>query len=128
MTFYICYANEDRISAIRLNSALRALGYNTCFIDRGDAELLTDPMEDIMNGIKSSRAFALIHSEHTNASVLSQIEITYAKNLHLEMFVIKTGRGNISDSIRFELGSSAIINDTDMGSAAKKLAKAVGGK
>jgi hypothetical protein len=53
--------------------------------------------------------------------MLSQIEITHAKNLGIAIYVIKTSRAQISDSIRFELGSSVIISESNMREAAKKL-------
>ena len=125
MKIYICYANEDRMNAIRLNKELRQHMLQTTFIDRGDSDLLTDPMEDIMKGIKESECFAVIHSAYTNTSMLSQIEITYAKNLHKQIHVIKTGHTPISDSIKFELGNANVINDSNMAKAAEKLAKTI---
>jgi predicted urease superfamily metal-dependent hydrolase len=121
MTYYICYASEDRINAVRLNAELSALGMKSAFYDRGDTVMLTDPMEDIMKSINSSDVLIVLHTELTNSSMLSQIEITHAKNLGIAIYVIKTSRAQISDSIRFELGSSVIISESNMREAAKKL-------
>ena len=127
MLYYICYTNEDRIKALRLCAELKASGADAHLIDRGDSELLTDPMEDIMNSIKGCDVFTVLHSEHTNTSMLSQIEITYAKNLHTKICIIKTGHSSISDAIRFELGNAVIINEANMAAAAKKLIKSTEG-
>ncbi len=138
MTYYICYTNVDRIKALKLCSELKLLGVKVCMIDRGDRDLLIDPMEDIMNGIKNCNIFIILHSDYTNTSVLSQIEITYAKNQSgknndynenpIKIYLIKTDSSSISDSIRFEIGNATIIYETNMVSAAKKLIKSVEGE
>ena len=128
MTFYICYANEDRLQAVRLNNQLKTNGYDTCFVDRGDSIFANDPIESIMHAIEESAHFIILHSENTNASTLSQLEITYARNLKKNILVVKMGRGTISDSIRFELGSSSIITENNMSIAAKQLSRMLRGE
>lgn len=123
MKFYICYANENRIDAIRLDRELRANGGETCFFDRGESELLVDSMEQIMNGIKACDAFVILHTESTNLSVLSQIEITYARNRNARIYLVKRGYGKVSDAILFELGRCPVITGAQMSVVAQKLIK-----
>ena len=123
MKFYICYADKDRIEAIKLDRALRELHAETCFIDRGDSDLLVDPMEAIMKGIRESSAFVLLHSGNINQSILSQIEVTYAVNQRSRIYMVKVGRVGLSDAIRFELGTCPVIKDKNMQTVATKLIK-----
>ena len=127
MKFYICYTDVNRINAIRLDKALNSLGVQTNFIDRGDASLRMESMQRIMDSIKSSDGIIILHSEDMNVSMLSQIEITYAQNLHLRSFVVNTERGKISESITFTLSSENVFRDTNMVSAARKIVRAARG-
>ena len=62
MSYYICYANEDRIKAIKLCNELIKSGKKAVMVDRGDTALLVDPIDNIRNAIVQCSCFVLIHS------------------------------------------------------------------
>jgi len=123
MNYYVCYANRDRILAARLVNEINYLGESASFVDRGDGELLIDPIPRIVNEIKGCDVFVMIHSAATNVEILPQIEITYAKNQKKKICIVKTGRTKISDSIAFEGIGDRTVDDKNMATAAKKLVK-----
>ncbi len=125
MSYYICYANEDRIKAIKLKNELISLGKEAIMIDRGDTAILIDPIDDIRQAIIDCSGFIVIHSGYTNVSTLSQIEITYAVNKEKDILVVKTDKSVISNSIKFCLKRTPIVA-TDMKEAAKNIIKLKG--
>lgn len=125
MSYYICYANEDRIKAIKLKKELISLGQEAKMIDRGETDVLIDPIDDIRQAIVDCSAFIVIHSGYTNVSTLSQIEITYAVNREKDILVVKTDKSIVSNSIKFCVKRTPIVA-TDMSLAAKSIIKARG--
>ncbi|MBQ8146737.1 MAG: toll/interleukin-1 receptor domain-containing protein [Clostridia bacterium] len=125
MSYYICYANEDRKKAIELQKELSGLGAEAIMIDRGDTTLLIDPIDNIRQAIVDCDDFIVIHSGYTNVSTLSQIEITYAVNKEKDILVIKTDKNVISNSIGFCLKRTPIVT-TDMKEAVKSIIKVKG--
>ena len=133
MKYYICYANEDRLDALRLKQELISMKAETCLVDRGDADPLIyrdeadraiDPINQIISGITSCTDLIVLHSEFTNRSLLSQLEITYAKNLKLKISMVKLGNGRISDALTFALGNCHIIKTSNMNKAARTIIRA----
>ncbi len=126
MIFYISYANSDYLMAQKLNRELRLLGAATAFVDRGDGEMLVDPMVDIMQSISSCDHFIFLHSESANTAMLSQIELTYAKNRKKPITVVKMGSGKISTPIKFEVGDARVIGKNSIENVAKEIVKIMG--
>ena len=137
MKYYICYANENRMEALRLKRELTSMKAEACLVDRGDTEPLIDrdetdrvidPINQIISCISNCTDIIVLHSEFTNRSLLSQLEITYAKNLNMKIALVKLGNGTISDALIFSLGKCPIINTSNMSKAARAIIKSEGSK
>lgn len=112
--------------ASQLNQALLDLGEQTLFVDRGYGEIITDPTERIMNAIKEADNFIILYSRDMSSSMLSHIEITYAKNKKKNIILINADGSKVDDAIVFEIGKVNMLSKvTNMTYAAKHIIKEV---
>ncbi len=126
MSYYICYITKDRLMASQLNQALVDLGEQTLFVDRGQGEIISDPTERIMNAIKEADNFIILYSRDMSSSMLSHIEITYAKNKKKNIILINADGSKVDDAIVFEIGKVNMLSKvTNMTYAAKHIIKGV---
>ena len=119
--YYICYPNENLLEAKQLNKEIKALKGETRFIEYGEYDECVNPIKDILKALNESTAVIVIHSDYTNKSMLSQIEITYATNKNLKKYMVQVGKVRFSDSIAWGQEAKKIIKDSNMKFVAKKI-------